>query len=69
MKTLLRVLVIGLGAGIVIGWKLAQEQQRQKEKAEAEAYANDPELVAIREEWAREDQIDRWIDDMEDENA
>ncbi len=67
MKITLKVVLLILGIGFVIGWWMAQEQQRQKEKVESEAYANDPELVAIRKERARENQIDRWLDDMEGE--
>jgi predicted negative regulator of RcsB-dependent stress response len=69
MKTLLRVLLVGLGVGIVIGWKLAQEQQKQKEKTESEAYANDPELATIRKERALEHQLDQFFDGMEEDDA
>ncbi|HEX2907759.1 MAG TPA: hypothetical protein VHO69_12900 [Phototrophicaceae bacterium] len=69
MKTLLRVFLFAFAAGMGVGWFLGEQQRRREEQSAREAYANDPELAAIRKEWAQEKQIDRWLDSLEDKHA
>jgi Na+/glutamate symporter len=69
MKNLIRVLVVGLFAGTILGWWLAHEQQRREEEARSKAYANDPERLAIKKDRARTMQVDKWLEEFEDGDA
>ena len=69
MRNLLNGLVLGVAGGIVIGWMLSERQRQRADEAERTVYASDPELMAIRQEIARERQADRWLGALEDEDA
>jgi len=69
VKNLIRVFLLGAALGVFIGWMLRDREQERKEKAASEAYANDPELVAMRREIARDRLIDRWEGELENDDA
>jgi hypothetical protein len=69
MKNLLRTFLLGILLGVLIGWRLAEQKQQRDEQARAEAFNNDPEIIALRKERARDRLTDAWLSEWEDENA
>jgi len=68
MKNLIRVFLLGAAFGVFIGWMLRDREQERKEKAASEAYANDPEVVALRKEFALIKQVDNFMDSLESDD-
>lgn len=64
MKNLLRVLLFGFFAGVVVGHWLTKRRQQPKDPFAA--YKNDPEANHLREEYRRLVKADEWLEAYEE---
>jgi predicted transcriptional regulator len=66
MKNLIRALLFGFLCGVVWGMVLNEREHRRKHAAQVRAFQNDPEVIALNEEWEKQDRINRWLKDAEE---
>ncbi|MBL8160923.1 MAG: hypothetical protein JNJ61_02985, partial [Anaerolineae bacterium] len=47
MNRSLRMFLVGIAIGVLLGWLLRDRDEQQKRRAQDEAFESDPELIAL----------------------
>ncbi len=67
MNRSLRMFLVGIAIGVLLGWLLRDRDELQKRRAQDEAFESDPELIALRKERALDRQLEDALRDLEDD--
>jgi hypothetical protein len=66
MKNLLRVVLLSFLCGTIWGMVLNERQHRREEADKVRKFLTDPEVIALNEEWEKQNRVRGWLKDAEE---